>query len=120
MSGDAFGIKAWTTADHAYQEFFSDDNARGLLGAVATAGPQKRGNIKATWVIFLIPLAHLHVPRAHAGVCRGASCAQTSKQIRIDRRSSIADRPFVGLLKTDRWHSTIATGVLGNLRQVAH
>ena len=48
VSGDAFGIKAWTTADHAYQEFFSDDNARGLLGAVATAGPQKRGNIKAT------------------------------------------------------------------------
>jgi hypothetical protein len=59
VSGDAFGIKSWTTMDHSYQEYFSDDDARGLLGAVATAG----------------------------------------------------------LLKSERWHSTIATGVLGNLRQ---
>lgn len=44
--------------DHSYIEYFSDDDARGLLGAVATAG----------------------------------------------------------LLKTERWHSTIATAVLGNLR----
>jgi hypothetical protein len=58
VSGDAFGLMSWTTSDHAYQEFFSDDDARGLLGAVATAG----------------------------------------------------------LLKSERWHSTIATAVLGNLR----
>lgn len=37
LSGDAFGLMSWTTMDHAYQEFFSDDDARGLLGAVATA-----------------------------------------------------------------------------------
>ena len=48
-----------TRATLRYQEFFSDDDARGLLGAVATAG----------------------------------------------------------LLRSERWHSTIATGVLGNLRQ---
>jgi hypothetical protein len=59
VSGDAFGLKAWTTMDHSYQEYFNDDDARGLLGAVATAG----------------------------------------------------------LLKSERWHSTIATAVLGNLRQ---
>lgn len=58
ISGDAFGIKSWTTLDHAYQQFFVDDDARGLLGAMATAA----------------------------------------------------------LLKSERWHSTIATGVLGNLR----
>ncbi len=45
----------------AYREFYSDDDARGLLGAVATAG----------------------------------------------------------LLKSERWHSTIATAVLGNLRLTA-
>lgn len=59
VSGDAFGIKSWTTSDHAYQEYFADDDARGLLGAIATAG----------------------------------------------------------LLRTERWHSTIVTAVLGNLRQ---
>jgi hypothetical protein len=58
VSGDAFGLMSWTTLDHAYQEFFSDDDARGLLGAIATAG----------------------------------------------------------LLRSERWHSTIATAVLGNLR----
>ena len=58
VSGDAFGIKSWTTSDHAYQEYFADDDARGLLAAVATAG----------------------------------------------------------LLRTERWHSTIVTAVLGNLR----
>ena len=58
-TGDGFGLLAWTTADNAYEEFYKDDDARGLLGAVATAG----------------------------------------------------------LLQTPRWHTTIATGVLGNLRQ---
>jgi hypothetical protein len=58
VSGDAFGLMAWTTMDHSYVEYFSDDDARGLLGAVATAG----------------------------------------------------------LLRSERWHSTIATAVLGNLR----
>ena len=58
LSGDAFGLMSWTTMDHSYQEYFSDDDARGLLGAVATAG----------------------------------------------------------LLKSERWHTTIATAVLGNLR----
>eukprot|EP00040_Diaphanoeca_grandis_P026893 m.151655 g.151655 ORF g.151655 m.151655 type:complete len:876 (+) comp30772_c0_seq2:72-2699(+) len=57
-TGGAFGIKAWTTADNAYTEFYKDDDARGLLGALGTAG----------------------------------------------------------LLQSDRWHSTIVTGVLGNLR----
>ena len=36
VSGDAFGLKAWTTTDHAYQLYYSDDDARGLLGAIAT------------------------------------------------------------------------------------
>ena len=61
VSGDAFGMLSWTTADHAYQEYFSDDDARGLLGAVATAS----------------------------------------------------------LLRSERWHSSIVTAVLGNLRQVS-
>lgn len=38
VSGDAFGVKSWTTSDHAYRLFYSDDDARGLLGAVCTAG----------------------------------------------------------------------------------
>eukprot|EP00750_Incisomonas_marina_P032186 INCI8939.2.p1 GENE.INCI8939.2~~INCI8939.2.p1 ORF type:complete len:787 (-),score=99.24 INCI8939.2:698-3058(-) len=59
VSGDAFGLKAWTTVDHAYTLYYGDDDARGLLGAVATAG----------------------------------------------------------LLQSDRWDTTIVTGVLGNLRQ---
>ena len=58
VSGDAFGLMSWTTHDGAYEEFYKDDDARGLLGAMATAG----------------------------------------------------------LLGSDRWHSTIATAVLGNLR----
>ena len=49
---------AWTTADEAYSLFYKDDDARGLLAAVATAG----------------------------------------------------------LLKSQRWHTTIVTAVLGNLR----
>lgn len=36
VSGDAFGLKAWTTVDHAYTLYYGDDDARGLLGAVAT------------------------------------------------------------------------------------
>jgi len=36
VSGDAFGIKSWTTLDVASSEFYSDDDARGLLGAIAT------------------------------------------------------------------------------------
>jgi hypothetical protein len=38
VSGDAFGLMAWTTADAAYTKFYKDDDARGLLGAIATAG----------------------------------------------------------------------------------
>jgi hypothetical protein len=49
---------SWTTSDAAYELFYKDDDARGLLGAVATAG----------------------------------------------------------LLGTPRWHSTIATATLANLR----
>ena len=61
VSGDAFGLMAWETMDHAYQLYYSDDNARGFLGAIATAG----------------------------------------------------------LLSSERWHSTLATGVLGNLRHTS-
>eukprot|EP01050_Picozoa_sp_SAG11_P014899 SAG11_NODE_1881_length_4130_cov_2.080873_3_plen_389_part_00 len=58
VSGDAFGIMSWATRDEAYELMYKDDDARGLLGAVATAA----------------------------------------------------------LLKSERWHSTIATATLGNLR----
>ena len=61
VSGDAFGLMAWTTADQAYELFYKDDDARGLLGAIVTAG----------------------------------------------------------VLKTPRWHTTIATATLANLRQTA-
>ena len=61
VSGDAFGLMAWTTADQAYELFYKDDDARGLLGAIVTAG----------------------------------------------------------VLKTPRWHTTITTATLANLRQTA-
>jgi hypothetical protein len=57
-TGDSFGILAWTTNDGAYERFYKDDDARGLLGAITTAG----------------------------------------------------------VLKSDRWHTTIAAATLGNLR----
>ena len=62
ISGDTFGIKSWTTSKGAYELFYKDDDARGLLAAIATAG----------------------------------------------------------LLQSERWHSTLATGVLGNLRITPH
>jgi len=55
-TGDLFGVLSWTTG--AYDIMYKDDNARSLLGAVATAA----------------------------------------------------------MLESERWHSTIATAVLGNLR----
>ena len=61
VSGDAFGVMSWTTADTAYEKMYKDDDARGLLGAIATAA----------------------------------------------------------LLKSERWHSTITTAALGNLRITA-
>ena len=30
VSGDAFGLMAWTTADQAYELFYKDDDARGI------------------------------------------------------------------------------------------
>ena len=43
VSGDAFGLMAWTTADQAYELFYKDDDAR-----------VSRHDIAAIWVaIFL-------------------------------------------------------------------
>ena len=58
LAGDAFGLLSWETGAAPYSLYYSDDNARALLGAVVTAG----------------------------------------------------------LLRSPRWHSTIAAAVLGNLR----
>jgi hypothetical protein len=38
VSGDAFGLMGWEQSDHAFREFYKDDNARALLGGIATAG----------------------------------------------------------------------------------
>ena len=57
-SGDAFGLLSWTTADAAYELYYKDDDARGMLGAIATAS----------------------------------------------------------LVQSDRWHTTLVTAILGNLR----
>ena len=37
VAGDAFGVMGWATNDGAYEEFYKDDDARGLLGAMVTA-----------------------------------------------------------------------------------
>ena len=36
-AGDAMGLVAWESSAGAYTRFYSDDNARGLLGAIAAA-----------------------------------------------------------------------------------
>ena len=44
-AGDGFGLMAWTTADAAYEKFYKDDDARGLLGAIVTAGVRTPGMV---------------------------------------------------------------------------
>ena len=41
LNGNAFGVIAWTTDDAAYSKYYSDDDARGILGAIVTAGVLK-------------------------------------------------------------------------------
>lgn len=89
-AGEAFGIMSWTTSDNAYEEFYKDDDARGLLGAIVTAGALKSPRWHTT--LATASLANLRVtPRDGFGPSSSGLAALVGGAVGTDSWRDVYD-----------------------------